>query len=208
MATELTMIIDELLILVPHLADALAKDEGGTAEAERVTGGADPAFGLPVNADVFGAMRTLDHEVPIMARWATKVIAEPYRARSAEGHLRHFPRWHERMLVTAAHDDADRLVVTVRALLSGVRLALGLRTPDRRLGQYCPLHDDPLQELVIPGEQTRLRITSGRVAGVDRIVRDEAVCKTCAASWTPGDMMLLRRQLREADNRRVTRGAA
>lgn len=209
--------VTELLILWPHLAEALARDEGVSADAVRVSGGSG-TFALPVNADTLSAAATLAVEVPALATWAAGVVAEPPQGRSIDDHLRHFPRWHERMLVTAAIDEAAQLAAGLHSALREVKLALGLRTADRKLGQFCPLHDAPLRELVAPGDEGALRYKRLDREGqpIEPVVewerRDAAMCRSCGASWGPGQYLMLGRLLREADLRRlaaeVEQGAA
>lgn len=206
--TALADDITELLILWPHLAQALARD-AGTPEGERVSGDAG-VFGLPLNADVLQAMTVLDDEVPHLARWAAAVVAEqPLADQALVTQLRHFPRLHERMLVTAAVQEAAQLAAGVRAMLRRVKLALGLRTRDRPLGHFCPLHDDALCELVAPGDEgalvyQRLDRQGQPIAPTVEWVRsDRALCRHCGASWAPSQYLLLGRLLREADTRRV-----
>ncbi len=210
MAAPQTRLVDdvtELLILWPHLAAALERDQG-TAEGERVSGDAG-AFGLPVNADVLDALRTLGAEVPGIASWAAGVVAEPPVHRSIEQHLRHFPRLHERMLVTAAVKEAAHLAVAVHGLLRQVKVAIGLRTADRKLGQFCPLHDDELRELIAPGDEGVLRYRrldrDGQpiAPAVEWRRSDCALCRHCGAAWEPSQYLLLGRLLRDADNRRL-----
>jgi hypothetical protein len=206
--TALVDDVTELLILMPHLGEALQRDTGQNDDAEPVSGGR-AEFGLPINADVHLAMLILEREVPRLARWAAGVVAEPPIARSIGGHLQHMPRFHERMLVTAAIDDAARLAATVRAFLREVKLAVGLRTADRRLGQFCPMHDTPLRELVAPGDEGALRYKRLDRDGqpIEPVVqwdrRDYACCAFCGASWGPSQYLMLGRLLREADARRL-----
>lgn len=214
--TALVNDVTELTILWPHLAHALERD-AGTSTEPIVSGGADPAFGLPVNADVLGALATLGAEVPALAYWAAGVVAEAPEVRSVDGHLRHMPRWHERMLVTAAINDAAQLAAALRSMLRQVKLSLGLRTPDRPLGQYCPMHDEPLRELIAPGNEAKLRYSRLDRDGqpiqvaVEWTRHDSAGCRFCGASWAPSQYLMLGRLMREADIRRLaakTEGAA
>lgn len=204
--TALVDDVTELLILWPHLADALERDSG-TADAERVSGGG--AFGLPVNADVLEALRVLCRDVPEIAMDAAGVVGEPPMHRAVPQHLAHFPRLHERMLVTAAVTEAGQFAARVHALLRLVKIAIGLRTADQRLGQYCPLHDAPLRELVAPGDEGVLRYRrldrEGRpvAPAVEWRRSDSVLCRHCGASWTSGQYLLLGRMLREADLRRL-----
>lgn len=220
MAAPQTALVDditELLILYPHLAAALERDQGAAA-AERVSGDSGE-FVLPVNADVLEAVAYLAGEVPTLAQWAAEKCAEPPMARSVHDHLRHFPRWHERLLVTAAVQDAAELAAAVHSMLRYVKLAVGLRTVDRRLGQYCPLHDDPLRELIAPGDEgelcyRRLDREGQPIAPTVTWRRSDcALCRHCGAAWEPSQYLLLGKLLREADARRLAaeieaRGAA
>lgn len=205
--TALADDVTELLILWPHLAAALERDQG-VAEGERVSGDAG-AFGLPVNADVLDALRTLAWEAPALAGWAATVISEPPVRRSIPDHLRQFPRFHERMLVTAATADAGELARRVRSMLRRVKIAVGLRTLDRHLGQFCPLHDDPLHELIAPGDEGVLRYRRLDREGqpiapaVEWRRSDCALCPHCKAAWEPRQYLLLGRLLRDADTRRL-----
>jgi hypothetical protein len=206
--TTLVDDITELLILWPHLDGALARD-AGMAEAERVSGGTPPSFGLPLNADVLSALCALGTQVPAIAYWAAGIVGEDPGVRSIDGHLRHMPRWHERMLVTAAVDDAGRLAANIHALLRHTKLAVGLRTPDRPLGQFCPLHDTPLRELVAPGDEgvVRYKRLDRRGQPIEPAVEwtrhDCASCHECGASWAPSQYLMLGRLMRQADARRL-----
>lgn len=198
--------VDELTVLAPALRGALGRDQGA-AEGERVS--TSRAFGLPVNADVLRALDVLA-SVPSIAWWAANVVGEPHNAaRGLLDHLRHFPRQHERMLVTAAAEQAAQLAGSLNRLLREVKLALGLRTVDRRLGHFCPLHDAPLVELVAPGDVGTLRYArldrQGRPVGpsVSWVHTDAVLCRSCGASWTPDRYVLLGRMLRQADARRL-----
>lgn len=214
MAIPRTALVDdvtELLILWPHLAVALERDSG-TAEGERVSGG-DGTFGLPVNADVLEALRILCREVPETAVTAAGIVNEPPMHRSIPDHLRHFPRLHERMLVTAAVTEAGQFAAQVHGMLRLVKIAIGLRTADRYLGQYCPMHDAPLRELVEPGDEGILRYRRLDRAGqpiepaVEWRRSDCVLCRHCGASWTSGQYLLLGRMLRDADKRRLDAAA-
>lgn len=200
----------ELLILWPHLGAALERD-AGTPDGEKVSG--TGAFGLPLNADVLQALERLNREVPALAFWAMRVVAETPAQRDIETHLKHFPRLHERMLVTAAVHEAGQFAARVHDLVRHVKLAIGLRTRDRRLGHYCPLHDEPLCELVAPGDKGTLRYRCLDQQGqpvapaVEWSRTDCALCRHCGASWAPSQYLLLGRLLREADTRRVQAAA-
>jgi hypothetical protein len=204
--TALVDEVTELLILWPHLAAALERD-AGAAQDERVSGGG--GFGLPVNADVLHALQLLETELPALTAWAAGIIAEPPVKRGVEGHLRHLPRLHERMLVTAAVSEAAHLAARLHSLLRLVKLAVGLRTADRQLGQPCPLHDEPLNQLIVPGDEGVLRYRRLDREGqpiapaVEWQRSDCTLCRHCGAAWAPSQYLLLGRLLREADSRRA-----
>jgi hypothetical protein len=206
MAVQLVDDVTELLILCPHLGPALERDQGA-ADEERVTG--STTAGLPVNADVLEAIRILDADLLPLGVWAAGVVAERAPARDAETTLQHLPRLHERMLVTAAVAEAGQLAAGVHRILRRVKLALGLRTVDLSLGQFCPLHDDPLSELVAPGDEGTL--TYRRLDQAGRPVAptvtwrrsNSALCRRCGASWAPAQYLLLGKLLRDADARRL-----
>jgi hypothetical protein len=197
----------ELGILWPHLVEALERD-AGVPQGGRVSGAATE-LGLPVNADAMIALQAIAEGLPRIAAWAAGVVAEQPVTRTVDGHLRHLPRLHERMLVTAAAAEAGQLADAVHALLRTAKLAVGLRLPDRRLGQFCPLHDDVLTELIAPGDEGILRYRYLDHAGqpiapaVEWQRHDAALCRHCRAAWTPDLYLLLRRLLAEADNRRI-----
>lgn len=211
MAIQLADDAAELLMLYPHLGPALERDQGA-ADEERVSGSG--ALRLPVNADVLEALRLVAGELVPLIRWAAGVIGEPLPGR---GHvdiaIRHLPRIHERMLVTAASIEADALAAGVRRTLRRIQLALGLRTLDRHLGQFCPLHDDPLSELIVPGDEGILSYRRVNLAGqpiaptVEWRRSDCALCRHCRAAWQPGQYLLLGKLLREADSRRLAANA-
>lgn len=205
--TALVDDVTELLILWPHLAGALERDSG-QCEGDRVSGSI--GFGLPLNADVLQAMTILGAEVPRLTRWASAVVAESSLAAvELDVQLRHIPRLHERMLVTAAVQEAAQLAAGVRALLRYVKLALGLRTHDRLLGHFCPLHDDALCELVAPGDEGVLvyrrldREGQPIEPAVEWVRSDRALCRHCGSAWAPSQYLLLGRLLRQADARRT-----
>lgn len=208
--TALVDEVTELLILWPHLAAALERD-AGSAQDERVSGGG--GFGLPVNADVLHALHLLETDLPDLAAWAAEIVAEAPVKRGVEGHLRHLPRLHERMLVTAAVPEAAHLAARLHALLRLVKIAVGLRTADRPLGQPCPLHDDPLTQLLIPGDEGVLRYRrldrDGQpvAPAVEWMRSDCTLCRHCEAAWAPSQYLLLGRLLREAESRRTALSA-
>lgn len=204
--------VAELLILIPHLAYALERD-AGSATDERVSGSS--VAGLPINADVLVVAVAVAAEVPVLTAWACRVVAEQaLTSVEVATQLRHLPRLHERMLATAATEQAARLALALARLRRRVKFALGLRTADRRLGQYCPLHDDPLRELVAPGGEAYLRYRALDAAGrpiapvVDWQRPECTLCRHCGATWVSAQYLLLGRLLRQADARRVAAQAA
>jgi hypothetical protein len=199
----------ELALLWPALAGALERD-GRPPDTERVSTSGS-ALSLPVNADVLRALTQLGSEIPATAAWVAEVLGQRTPSgRDILDHLRHLPVAYERLVATNAAQQAGRLARYAAGWLHTVKVALGLRIPDRRLGQYCPRHDDPLAELVAPGDdgQLRYRRTDADGRPVDAIVTwsraDAVLCRSCGVSWTPGQYLLLGRLLMLADLRRTT----
>lgn len=196
--------VQELRILAPALSEALERDQGAPT-GERVSSSAGLA--LPINADVLQALRTLNRGLPAVTQRAAEVLGEAFVARDIAGHLRHLARLHERLLAVAAVDEAVRLVVGVDAVLFAVKLAIGLRLPDRPIGHDCPMHDQDRTELVKPGDIGYLRYDR-LVAGVPVaptvtwVPADVVLCRTCAGSWVPAQYDLLSRMIGEALQRR------
>jgi hypothetical protein len=185
MAAPQTALVDdvtELLILWPHLTAALERDQGA-AGSEKVSG--DPGtFGLPVNADVLEALRLLTWTCRYSpsgrpASSPNRTSAGPSTTTYATSPASMSACWSPR------RSRGGTLAVSVHAMLRQVKLAVGLRTVDRRLGQFCPLHDDPLRELIAPGDEgvLRYRPRSGRPA--DRARCRVAPFRLCAvpALW-------------------------
>ncbi|WP_431881558.1 hypothetical protein [Micromonospora chalcea] len=202
-ATTLTPTVAELLLLVPALDAALHRD-AGTGDDERSGSSVTP--GLPVNTDVLACMATLHGEVPATARWVSRLLGEPMIDRTLVGHLGHLVRWHDRLTATNATAEATQLVANVERWLRSARRVLGLSTPDRRLPEYCPVHDDPLTQLVVPGDEGWLaKVRGGYTVGWHRA--EYVRCRHCGTTWAPGQYATLGRQLRDADRRRVEAAA-
>lgn len=205
---QLTADLDELTTLWPALAEALQRDHTpGTDDKVTATGN---TLTIPVNVDVLRTLATLNGEIPNTAWWCCNILAEPHNPnRDIPGHLRHMPRWYDRMNATNVPDHAHSLATTIRRWRNDAKTAIGLRVRDRHLGQYCPRHDDPLNELVAPGDEGWLRYRhtdpNGRPtdATIDWTHTDAVLCRTCGATWTPGQYLLLGRLLRDADHRRT-----
>lgn len=198
--------LDELGLLWPALADALERDHRpDNGDKVSSSGG---SIGLPVNLDVLKAVAVLAGEIPATAWWCCQILGEPHNAqRDIPDHLRHFPRMHERLRATNAASDAASLANTIRRWRDAAKTAIGLRIPDRRLPQFCPTHDDPLSQLVTPGDEGWLTATRGGYTVTWR--HTEAVlCRHCGTTWTPGQYLLLGRLLKDADRRRLAMGSA
>jgi len=199
-ASDIHTTVAELTQLWPALAGALQRDEGVNTQ-ERVTT-SNTEVALPVNADVLATIAALHGEIPATARWACQQLAEPHMDRQPVDHLRHMTRWHDRLNNTNAADSAQQLAHNTRRWLHMTRRAIGLSVPHRPLGQYCPVHDEPLTELVTPGDEGW--ITGGPTGTTLTWRHTEAVqCPHCGTSWTPGQYLLLGRMLRDADHRRM-----
>lgn len=174
--------IAELLLLTPALRAALARDH--TPETgNRVTVGGI-TLSLPVNADVHRALA----EIPIGYLYS-------YTAQF----------WHA--VTTGNEAAAKRISRDVDYWRRLAKRALGLLHYDRRLGQPCPQHDDPLTELVALGDEGWLR--SDRHGLYVDWTRDQRVwCRHCGSVWGPREMLLLGRLLRWADERRRSYASA
>ncbi|HET8681275.1 MAG TPA: hypothetical protein VFM54_05305 [Micromonosporaceae bacterium] len=192
--THLTDAIDELALIWPALTDATERDRG-VSTGERVT--TSPVLLAPVNADVLDALDIL--------------AAGLGRVRD----LHRLPHQLDQYRDADDQASAHRLLATVTHCRTIARRAIGLTTPDRPLGEHCPLHDDPLTELVIPGDQGQLcwrsRDPAGQPVGLSVVWRREDVVtcpwRSCGARWTPGQQMRLRGLLRAAEGRRATKQA-
>jgi hypothetical protein len=207
--------VDQLVELWPALTAALERDQGVKAE-EKVAGGGT-MLSLPINADVLHVLAALRDQIPNVANRCAGLAGErPNPRRTILDHLMHFPRLHDRLRATHAAAQAGQLAATIRRWLNDARRVIGLSVVDRRLGQFCPRHDDPLVELVVPGDQGYLvdRLVD---AGADRgwfattavewTHSDAVLCRHCEVSWSPGMFLLLGRMLRQADRRRVEAAA-
>ncbi|MEO3928845.1 transposase [Micromonosporaceae bacterium B7E4] len=85
-------------------------------------------------------------------------------------------------MARGAVQEADRLAGRVHDWLGTVKAVLGLKVPDRKLPEFCPVHDDPLTQLVTPGAEGW--IIPGRDGPTVRWRRTEAVlCRHCGTSW-------------------------
>lgn len=202
-AAQLAEHVDELVLYWPALTDALDRDQGGAASATAVAT-SSPVLSAPVNLDVLRATSTMEQEVPTTAAWCASVVAEQSAARPVAGHLPHFPRWHARMVATAAVRGAERLAITVAAWRSLCKRAIGLLVADRPLGEYCPRHDQPLTELVAPGDEGWLTLRAGEPGPTVSWIHVHAVvCRRCGSRWAPSQYLWLGRLIRDAARRRA-----
>lgn len=207
---DVEALVDEVAVLWPELAAALERDQGATAGEKVATSGSMPR--APVNVDVLRAIEQLHNEIPATARWCAAVLGESPLGRDIPTLLRHIPRWHQRMSTRDAVADAAALAGLVWRWRAMAKSALGLLVPDRRLGQFCPGHDEHLVELVTPGDEGWLRWD--RVDEAGRPVRasvtwthtEAVLCRHCGTAWAPAQYLLLGRLLRDADRRRVRAG--
>lgn len=197
----------ELTLLWPALADALERD-AGTVTDERVNGTTN-VHTIPVNPEVLRTVTSLLREVPDTARWATSAVAEPHNpARDVLAHLRHFQRLYDRLSGLNQGADAGHLARTISGWLDQTKTAVGLKIRDRRLGQFCPVHDEPLAELVTPGDEGWIEDSAATGGNTIRWRRDDVVlCRHCGTTWAPSRFLFLGRMLVEADDRRVQSAA-
>lgn len=183
--------VDELDLIWPALLEATERDRG-TSSGERVA--TSPILTVPVNVDVLAALDVLATDL------------------GGLGDLYRLAGCYDDLASGGREAAARRLVAAVRGCRATARRAIGLSVPDRPLGQYCPRHDEPLTELVAPGDQGQLcyrgRDERGHPVGLSVVWhhQDVVACpwRPCGARWTPSQQMFLARLLREADARRVT----
>ncbi|MFC6017229.1 hypothetical protein ACFP2T_13555 [Plantactinospora solaniradicis] len=194
--------LDELADLWPHLADALERDHApGGGDKVAVSNGGN--IGLPVNSDVLATVRTLGDEIPATARWAAGILGVDHNARrDVPGHLMHALLQYDRLNALGAAQEAGQLARKVRGWRDSVKAALGLKVPDRKLPQFCPVHDDPLVALVTPGDEGWI-VPGGTGPTVTWRRTEVVLCRHCGTIWAPGQYALLGRLLRDADRRRV-----
>src|SRR5262249_35633028 len=163
MAADLADACAELAELLPHLADALERDNGGE-------GGSRAWHGiLVVNADVLSAIVTLNREIPATARETAAQLGETTPA-TLDVMLRQFPRWPDRL---APRGQPAPLTAPWR-WLAVTKRALGLRKPDTVLPQPCPWaetapEDHPGREtLILVGAEGFLRPDGRDANGKER----------------------------------------
>jgi hypothetical protein len=206
----------ELAELWPRLDDALERAQG-VHSGERVSGGSGASSSaLPVDIDAFRDVNRLTDDICALALDVQTYLGEKTAHRGVLGHLRHFPRQYDRLRGRDAFEQSSYLAGRLLTWLGDVRRLVGLSVRDRRLGESCPLHDDPLTELVAPGDQGQLveRFVeldgqTVRSAAVDWVRVDVVTCRHCGAVWTPGPQYLaLVRLLDQADQRRSDPGEA
>ena len=181
----------ELAELVPHLGDALERDNAGE-------GGSRKWHGIDVyNADVLCARDTLRREVPALACVTAAQLGET-APRTLDAMLRQFPRWNDRY---AALGQPGAITAPWRWLAMTKR-ALGLRKPDTVLPQPCPWADTvpenhpPRETLILVGAEGFLRADHGQLH-VEWVAAGKIYCPAphCGASWSQAEWPLLERIL-------------
>jgi len=201
---RITDAVDELVLIWPHLTDALTADTGHTQD-EKVHTSENPGH-TPVNPDAFRAITTLSREIPATHRRLCTLIGEPYSGTRIETSLRQFPHIYDRLISTNALAAARRLAAAVGRWRCLAKLGTGLLQHDRPLRRYCPRHDQPFTELVALGDEAWLRQVGGELY-IDWTHDGRVWCRHCGSTWTPRELLWLGRLLRDADRRR-TQGAA
>jgi len=164
--------IAEIADLFPALAAALTRDNAPS------DGRGVLSAGGVVNADVLHAMILLTAEVPAACTIATGITGEPWQRRPLATCLRAIPRFHERLTIIGRLDAATSLESAVARWRRTVKLALGLCTPDTRIGFDCPLHEEPSPLLMAGAEgfirpgHTVVWVGDGRIH-----------CRFCGEAW-------------------------
>ncbi len=194
--------IHDLIRLWDDLPAAILRIQGGPAEV--VTGGAGPAPSPPLDVTAAETLTLLVEDVYAWSTAAERTLAEGPTNRTARQRLVHLPRQHDRLAATNEPDLAARLTAHASRWLADARRLIGLSHPDRRLGQYCPLHDDHLVELVAPGDQGHLSHTGQTISWYHV---DAVTCRACRTTWTPPRYLDLRGLLERADERRLAAAA-
>lgn len=196
--------VDELLLIVPKLDAALAKDQGSGDEPVNRTPTAPSA---PVNTEVMAAIDELQRDVSATESWARAILAKPAASRSIADGIRGMPSLYQRLEATNAQEEAERLASRVHRWHRVVRQAIGLIRPAQRVIRddapvNCPLHDEPHTALLQPGLEGTLHPHGAK----ERITwkRQECVyCPSCGARWEPSEYGLLGRLTADAERRRA-----
>lgn len=178
--------IAELRLLWPALPAALPRDSG-TQAGERVNGSPDIHV-IPINPHVAAVIRRLAPHMPQLT-----LLEQQYGDA--------YTNWRPA--------DAWPITNQITRMLTDARNALGLNRPDIPIGAHCPRHDQPLTDLVTPGDRGELRYDSIGPAGelVGGWIRwthtDLVVCHHCREEWPPRRYLWLSRLVAEADARRA-----
>ena len=182
---DLTAACDDLAALLPHLADALTRDNA-PADSRSVL-----SAGGVVNADVLHAMLTLAREIPEAAENAAAATGETWAHRDTGTSLRALPRLHDRLAALSLAAAAARLEDDVSRWTRMTKLALGLRRPDMPLGWDCPYHPDEPAGLLAVGAGGFLR------ADMTVMWQHAATiwCPHCRTSWAESQWLHLGRML-------------
>jgi hypothetical protein len=161
----------ELAALIPALPVAIERDNTAAGRTARASGG------FPVNTDVFYAILTLSGEIPAAAATAAGLVGERWQARppglaigavadpwAAEllRCLTALDRFTHRMHALRMAEDAQAAEDDVRRWTRKVKLALGLRRPERPLGATCPYCPG---DLMAAGAERYADFTRGVVVG-------------------------------------------
>lgn len=194
-------VIDQIAELWPALADALARD-GGAPRGEVVTTSSSAVSTLPVNADVLDALIRISMQAPATTHAAVRALGEgELTVGGLWGHLRHLGRLQARLSDRGEAAMAEQITDVARGWLGVVRAALGLAVPDRVLPEFCPVHDDPLVRLVVPGAQGQI-VRSVTGPAVHWSSAEYVMCRHCETKWTPSQYLALGVLLWDAADRR------
>ncbi len=184
--------VEELELMFPALAQALARDSGGGGEPQKVvlsTGGV-------VNGDVLQAMVTLSREIPDVWARCCDLVRERHGKRGVAQCLIALPRLGGRLHQLGLVGAEQRLAGDVGRWTSQCKGALGLRTPDIPLRYGCPACGGQ-EPLVVVGSEGFLRLRDNMVV----VVWQHAgviSCGQCQATWTMGQWMHLGRLLKSS----------
>lgn len=206
--------IAELLTLLPALATALERDSG-TGEGERVATSTNVHV-LPVNGDVLAAAVMLRDEAWPAAYAARSWLAEPGQRGDLADTIDSLGVLYRRLVGRQLGGQAQRLAATVLRWHRTVRTAIGLsRRPVPLAGLdgpvTCPLHDDPLVQLRLRGDEGTLDETAHGDREAIRWQRGGGLycpARDCDGEWGPSEYAFLGRLVREQRRRLAPRETA
>jgi hypothetical protein len=208
--------LDELAVLWPHLAGALARDTAGpSAEMGRAGGGGGKGSPAVLNLDVQQAQVEISVGVQRIAAEVVRLLKlDRDKARSTAGIIAAMPDWYVQLrnrnqpLAGPIKSDATSWLRTARS-------ALRLRTYEEPIGWRCPDHrrDHPT-ELRREADEARLSsaVLAGRVPALDKVSglpiepalswqhSESVFCPKCGRRWSGvAELRVLMRMIEQVE---------